>query len=194
MLHITVRKPPHPPIIISPLSAAGLLLFSSLLSSSSSVRPLRLFHPALVLSDFFFPPPLQKPCLKPDIVCQAPSDSLQSWKPPLLPVSPQLSKSPVRKLTSPTWESSSLPPLLFFVSTFSYFALSVYFLPSFNLSASPPFTPGLFSRLLNLLPAIIALFAKCDTTSIFPPLTPHVPLSSSLSRYNYSWHTVFLFL
>lgn len=31
------------------------------------------------------PPPPQKPCLKPDIVCQAPSDWLQSWGPPSVP-------------------------------------------------------------------------------------------------------------
>lgn len=94
---------------------------------------------------------LQKPCLKPDFVCQAPSDSLQSGA-PLLHISCQT-------LTSPTWE----PPLhlLFFVSTFPGTALPINFL----LSAAPH-----LHRLLNLLAAIIALQAKCDTTSIFPLL------------------------
>lgn len=151
LLSLLLPLPPHPST-----SDLPSFFFSTLLSSS--VPPV--FHPALTLSDFFFPPPLQKPCLKPDIVCQAPSDSRQSGA-PRLPIRPRHSTSPVRLWRLPC--GNHLPPLLF-VSTFLYLVLSIFYPPSFLL----PLSSFHYPRLLNLFGVIIAPLAKCDTTSIFP--------------------------
>lgn len=162
--------------LISPFSLSFSLSLSLCLPLWPSLPPLFqpfillaalcVFQPALFLmSDFFFdffPPPVQKPCLKPDIVCQAPSDLLQSrggGGPCALHQAPTLQIS-CQTLTSPTLESSPLS---------SFPAFPIYFLLSLSLSHSAHLSLwGFFSRCSYLFCTIIAPLAKCDTTTIFP--------------------------
>lgn len=137
--------------LISPFSLSFSLSLSLCLPLWPSLPPLFqpfillaalcVFQPALFLmSDFFFdffPPPVQKPCLKPDIVCQAPSDLLQSrgGGGPVLSIRPRHSRSPVRRWRLPRW--NHLPSLLFLLFPSIFYSLSLsLILPTFHSGVS----------------------------------------------------------
>lgn len=157
MFHITVWKSPDLTVIISLLSlpaspSSSLHLWPSLPLLFHPFILLCVFYPALrVLSDFFFPPPLQKPCLKPDIVCQAPSDSLQSGG-PSAPHQALILHISCQTLTSPMWDSS--PP--------SFFSLP------FPISA--PLFLSIFYSLSFFLPLLTSRFFLVSWTCSVPSL------------------------